>query len=304
MRLITKYMTNNDCYKQNKKHTVKGIMVHSTATPGVMAAEWYDRWNKPGIDKAVHAFVDNEAVYQYLPWDIAGWHSGTGSKGKSQNANNTGYIGFEICEPSGHTYSFGTMINYNVDKNAAYFRAIWENAVDLCVMLCEKYGLNETNIITHCEGHQLGIASNHSDVMQWFPKHGQSMDTFRAAVKKKLNREDGESMETYKMAQDMNFRKSPNGTKIDLIPKGTQLMGNVSYSGSVGWLYTEYNNKSGCVAVLPESRGYAVKINAPTEDDYKSLYEKTLAELNQTKDAYNELQNKMAKIHELSGEAK
>ena len=29
----------------------------------------------------------------------------------------------------------------------------------------------------------MGIASNHSDVMHWFPKHGKSMDTFRAAVK-------------------------------------------------------------------------------------------------------------------------
>ena len=28
-----------------------------------------------------------------------------------------------------------------------------------------------------------GIASNHSDVMHWFPRHGESMDTFRAAVK-------------------------------------------------------------------------------------------------------------------------
>jgi hypothetical protein len=30
---------------------------------------------------------------------------------------------------------------------------------------------------------KLGIASNHGDVMHWFPKHGKNMDTFRAAVK-------------------------------------------------------------------------------------------------------------------------
>ena len=36
------------------------------------------------------------------------------------------------------------------------------------------------------EGHKLGIASNHGDVLHWFPKHGKSMDDFRADVKAKL----------------------------------------------------------------------------------------------------------------------
>ena len=34
------------------------------------------------------------------------------------------------------------------------------------------------------------IASNHSDVGHWFPKHGENMDTFRAAVKKALSKTD------------------------------------------------------------------------------------------------------------------
>lgn len=52
--------------------------------------------------------------------------------------------------------------------------------------LCELYGLTEQDIICHCEGHDLGIASNHADVLHWWPKHGKNMDTFRAAVKDKL----------------------------------------------------------------------------------------------------------------------
>ena len=52
--------------------------------------------------------------------------------------------------------------------------------------LCELYGLTEQDIICHCEGHDLGIASNHGDVLHWWPKHGKNMDTFRAAVKDKL----------------------------------------------------------------------------------------------------------------------
>ncbi len=37
------------------------------------------------------------------------------------------------------------------------------------------------------EGCKRGIASNHGDVMHWLPKHGKSMDTFRADVAAKLN---------------------------------------------------------------------------------------------------------------------
>ena len=44
-------------------------------------------------------------------------------------------------------------------------------------------------VICHSEGHQRGIASNHADVMHWFPQYGKSMDTFRADVARKLKGE-------------------------------------------------------------------------------------------------------------------
>lgn len=182
-------MENNDCYKIGRKITPKGIMVHSTATPGVMAADWFSRWNrsyKAGeINRQVcaHAFLDDVEVWQYLPWNHRGWHAGGA-------ANNT-HIGIEICEPNGFTYSNGAnMIGYDARKQKRYFRKAWQNAVDLCVMLCQKYGLSERDIICHSEGHKKGIASNHADVMHWFPKHGESMDSFRAAVRVALNKKD------------------------------------------------------------------------------------------------------------------
>ena len=46
MKIIEKFMIRNDCYLAGRKITPKGIMVHSTATPGVMAGEWFARWNK------------------------------------------------------------------------------------------------------------------------------------------------------------------------------------------------------------------------------------------------------------------
>lgn len=181
-------MTRNDCYQANEKIVPKGILLHSTATPGVMAHEWYDMWNKSyqkgEINRkvCVHAFLDDENVMQYLPWDHRGWHGG--------GPVNKTHIGIEMCEPAGIVYDdkYGsTIIEYDVEANEEYFRKAFKNAVELCVMLCKKFNLTEENIITHCEAHKMGIASNHADVMHWFPKHGEDMDTFRNAVKKVLD---------------------------------------------------------------------------------------------------------------------
>lgn len=194
MNLHQLFLTENACYKTYRKHTVKGIMVHSTGAnnpwlkryigpdDGLLGVNQYgNHWNTyhPGDrEVCVHGFIGKLkdgtiATYQTLPWEICGWHSGSGSKG---NANFLGYVGFEICEDD--------------LTDANYFNKVYKEAIELCVYLCKKYGLTEKNIICHCEGHQQGIASNHGDVMHWFPKHGKSMDTFRAEVKKLLAAEE------------------------------------------------------------------------------------------------------------------
>lgn len=187
MNLRKCFATNNQCYKNAKKMTVKGIMVHSTGAnnpnlkryvqpdDGLLGVNnngnHFNTLNPGGRKVCVHAFIGKMkdgsiATYQIMPWDWVAWHSGGGSKGY---AYNMGYIGFEICE-DGLT-------------DRAYFNKVYQEAVDLCVYLCKQYGLTEKNIICHSEGHAIGIASNHGDVMHWFPNHGKSMDTFRAAVK-------------------------------------------------------------------------------------------------------------------------
>jgi hypothetical protein len=108
---------------------------------------------------------------------MVGWHSSSGSLGASKNANNTGYIGFEICEDN--------------LKNEDYFAKIYKEAVELCAYLCQKYLISPEfpNLICHSEGASLGIANNHADVMHWFPKYGKSMDSFRRDVKNILEAE-------------------------------------------------------------------------------------------------------------------
>lgn len=184
MNLHKLILTNNRCYKAGKTITPKGIMVHSTGADnpwlkryvgpddGLLGNNQYgNHWNNSNVDVCVHAFIGKLAdgsigTYQTLPWNYRGWHAGG-------SANNT-HISFEICE-DGLT-------------DAAYFAKIYQEAVELCTYLCKLYGLTEKNIICHSEGYELGIASGHSDVMHWFPRHGKSMDTFRAAVKAQLNK--------------------------------------------------------------------------------------------------------------------
>jgi len=182
MNLHKLFLTENACYKANRKIKVKGIMVHSTGAnnpwlkryvgpdDGLLGKNQYNNhWNTyhpGGREVCVHAFIGklaggSIATYQTLPWDHRGWHAGGA-------ANNT-HIGFEICEDGLTDYT--------------YFQKVYREAVELCAYLCKEYGLTEQNIICHSEGYKQGVASNHGDVMHWFPKHGKSMDTFRAEVK-------------------------------------------------------------------------------------------------------------------------
>lgn len=190
MNLNKLYLTKNDCYKAGNKISVKGIMIHSTGANNPWLKRYLPNDGKIGINQngnhwntstpdgkkvCVHGFIGKladgtVATYQTLPWNYKGWHAGG-------SANNT-HIGFEICEDG---------LN-----DVTYFNAVYKEAVELCAYLCKEYGLTEKNIICHSEGYKKGIASNHGDVMHWFPKHGKSMDTFRADVKELLNKEDTE----------------------------------------------------------------------------------------------------------------
>ena len=182
MNLRKCILTKNPCYKAGRTMAVKGIMVHSTGANNPNLRRYVqpddgllgqnnngNHWNRSGLSVCVHAFIGklkdgSIATYQTLPWNMRGWHAGG-------SANNS-YIGFEICEDG--------------LEDRSYFMSVYKEAVELCAYLCKEYGLTEKNIICHSEGCKLGIASNHADVMHWFPKFGKSMDDFRGDVKKEL----------------------------------------------------------------------------------------------------------------------
>ena len=178
-------LTNNECYKVGRIITPKGLMCHSTGAnnpwlkryvgpdDGLLGKNQYsNHWNTltpDGRQVCVHAFIGkladgSIATYQTLPWNIRGWHCGNGPNGSGNDL----YISFEICE-DGLT-------------DASYFYAVYKEATELCAHLCKQYNLSEKDIICHAEGHRLGIASNHGDVLHWWPKFGKSMDDFRSEI--------------------------------------------------------------------------------------------------------------------------
>lgn len=191
MNSVKQFITQNPCYKAGRTISPKGIMVHSTATPGVMAGDWFSRWNKSTVEKAVHAFVDDTAVCQHLPWNHRAWHCG--------DAGNNTHIAFEICEPK----------HWKTDGE--YFEKAYKNAVELTAFLCKEYGLPATAVISHKEGHQKGIASNHGDPEHWFKYFGYSMEDFRRDVAKSLN---GEEVAVCPYTQNPLLQSGDTGAQV------------------------------------------------------------------------------------------
>ena len=166
MKLVEKIMTKNPCYMAGRTITVKGLMLHSVGCSQPSALAFIKNWNSPSFDRArVPGFIDGNdgTVYQTLPWNHRGWHSGSSING---SANNT-HIGVEMCEPACITYVGGATFKCSDIATAkAVAKRTYEAAVELFAMLCKKFSLDplaDGVIISHKEGHSRGIASHHGD---------------------------------------------------------------------------------------------------------------------------------------------
>ena len=188
MEITKAILTENPCYKAGKTIKVKGLMLHSVGCPQPSAMVFVKSWNSADYNRAcVHAFIDGNTggVYQTLPWDHKGWHSGG-------SLNNT-HIGIEMCEPSYIKYTSGSKFTCSdTAKATAIVERTYKSAVELFAHLCREYSLNplaDGVILSHSEGYKRGLASNHGD-----PEHlwkglelPYTMDGFRQDVKAAMN---------------------------------------------------------------------------------------------------------------------
>lgn len=185
------FLNNNDCFKEGRYITPKGLMLHSVGCSYSKASGFVESWNKPGFMKCVHAFIDSNdgVVWQTLPWNMRGWHAGG-------YANNT-HIGVEMCESEFITYvdpehsSDFTVDIPNIKKVQAQITLAYYSAVALFADLCEQYRLDPLKdgvVISHSEGYKRGIASNHTDPVHIWSGLGLpfTMDGFRKDVYKTM----------------------------------------------------------------------------------------------------------------------
>lgn len=202
MKQLQCILIKNDCYKQGDLLSPTRIVVHSTGAANTQISRYvqphkdqaigmggltysklidllgknkYDNdWNHSGITKCVHAFIGklsdgSIAAVQTLPWNIKCWGVGKGTKGSF----NGSAIQFEMCEDE--------------HSSKEYCKKVFDEATDLCAMLCQKYNIPVKNIVSHKEAHDMGYGSNHGDPESWWNKFGFTMDQFRKAVDKKIN---------------------------------------------------------------------------------------------------------------------
>lgn len=214
------FMRQSSWYKGAGKTTIRGVLWHSTGANNPNLKRYVqpddnavDRarmlellgvnksgndWNHISREAGVHAWVGKlasgeVASVQVGGWDKKAWGCGSGKKGSCNN----GWIQFEICEDN--------------LSDPVYFEKVYREAVELTAYLCKLYNLDPQGTVTysgvrvpvilcHQDSYQLGLGSNHGDVLHWLPKYGKSMQTVRDDVSALLagantNKEEDDDMD-------------------------------------------------------------------------------------------------------------
>lgn len=235
MELIRKYLTKNPYWQKNQdltdpryreyqKHGPQGMMLHSIGCPQPSAMALIKGWDKPNYTRAcVHGFIDANtgAVYQTMPFNYRAPHAG----GDATDS----HIGIEMCEPDCIRYTSGSNFTCsNVPRAQEMVRRTYLAAVELFAQTCAEYGwdpMEDGVIISHREGYERGVASNHGD-----PEHlwrglglNYTMDTFREDVQAK-------------MMKNVNaLRPGDKGENVKQLQRVLRLLGH--YDGEVDGSY-------------------------------------------------------------------
>ena len=200
MNLHKLILTKNVAYTEAKKITPCGPLWHSTGANNPYLKRYVgpddgklgynkaqNHWNKPNFRKCGHAMIGKlqcgtVATYQTLPWDYRCMLSGSPTakdsvkKDPRGNANDLGYIQFEICEDG---------LN-----NKDYAMAVYKEAVEFSAYICKMFNLNPLGknrwnlpvVLDHASAYKLGLASNHGDVLHWFGKYGITLAKIRQDI--------------------------------------------------------------------------------------------------------------------------
>ena len=139
---------------------ITGIVIHYTANPGSTAKQNRDYFNglqDKHITKASSHFIvglEGEIVQCVPIWEIA----------YASNDRNKDTVSIECCHP---------------DESGAFNKETYQSMVQLTAWLCEKFGLNENNVIRHYD-------VTGKICPKYFVEHEDAWEEFKLNVKKAL----------------------------------------------------------------------------------------------------------------------
>ena len=166
---------------------INGKPVSETEMRAVLGKNKYSNdWNRPGVEKAVHAMLGTLAdgsygVCQTLPWDMPCWGCGSG-----KNGSYNGCCGGKAAEP---LYVQFEMIE-DSEGDPVHATNLYWNAVEFCAELMRLFPtILPENVVSHKEAHKRGFASDHGDPENYWKRCGKdyTMAQFRADVQARLN---------------------------------------------------------------------------------------------------------------------
>lgn len=204
---VGRHIMKNQAYIKNKNKAdsryiefqtrgPKGAVLHSIGTPQPSAKVIADYFDNPNVEASVHRVLQADGqCYQLAPDNFRMWHAGG-------TANNT-HMGIEMTEPDCISYDANNGYKVHIKDRAKALDHVVKTyacAVELFSDLCIRYNwdpLKDGVILSHKECYERGIGSNHGD-----PEHlwdalgtGYTMNTFRAAVAKRVKEKQTESLE-------------------------------------------------------------------------------------------------------------
>lgn len=187
LEVVDYILTDSPNYKRSGRLAVSGLMLHSVGMSQPDAKYLADVFGDPGYDRAgVHGFIDAKTgvVYHTLPWNRVAWHCGGDGM--------LTHIGVEMCETDASVYDGNNLTITDRAQAKKDCKTAYDSAVKLFARLCDEYGLDPLKdgvVISHSEGSERGIATNHGD-----PEHywdavglGYTMDGFREDVHMLMN---------------------------------------------------------------------------------------------------------------------
>lgn len=239
--------TQSTCYKGTSKMAVKGILWHSTGANNKTLKRYVqpsdndpnkatllaklgtnpnrNDWNHISVQAGLNAWIGTLAdgtvtTVQTMPWDYRPWGCGSGSRGSCNN----GWIQFEICEDN--------------LTDGVYFAKVYQEAVELTAYLCKLYNINPQGtvnlngvtvptILCHQDSAQLGLGSNHSDVLHWFNKYGKTMANVRADVAKLLGNNNSTivTIPTSTPSSNILLKKGSEGAEVKTLQENLIKLG-------------------------------------------------------------------------------